>query len=101
LAFVAPFSPNAADGRILVRRAFETRYIPLAFAYPSFARSGFMGEVGAPRTTSPPSAFVSEGAGMVVRQVFLPGRIEEPAVAADRWLQERCAEYGKTGTYFR
>ena len=25
-------------------------YIPLAFPYPSFAPSGFMGEMGAPRT---------------------------------------------------
>jgi len=37
-------------GEILVRNAFDTRYIPLAFAYPSFAPSGFMGEMGAPRT---------------------------------------------------
>jgi hypothetical protein len=37
-------------GEILVRRVFETRYIPVAFAYPSFAPSGFMGEMGAPRT---------------------------------------------------
>ena len=37
-------------GEILVRNAFDTRYIPIAFAYPSFAPSGFMGEMGAPRT---------------------------------------------------
>jgi hypothetical protein len=47
----------AAAGRVLlaelnVRNAFDTRYIPLAFPYPSFAPSGFMGEMGAPRTIS-------------------------------------------------
>ena len=46
----------AAVGRfltaeLLIRNAFDTRYIPLAFPYPSFATvSGFMGEMGAPRT---------------------------------------------------
>jgi hypothetical protein len=33
-----------------VRNAFDTRYIPLAFPYASFAPSGFMGQMGAPRT---------------------------------------------------
>jgi iron complex outermembrane receptor protein len=47
----------AASGRFLlaelnVRNAFDTKYIPLAFPYPSFAPSGFMGEMGAPRTVS-------------------------------------------------
>jgi iron complex outermembrane receptor protein len=37
---------------LMVRNAFDTRYIPLAFPYPSFAPSGFMGEMGAPRTVS-------------------------------------------------
>ncbi len=37
-------------GEVFVRNAFDTRYIPLAFPYPSFAPSGFMGEMGAPRT---------------------------------------------------
>jgi iron complex outermembrane receptor protein len=38
-------------GELLIRNAFNTEYIPLAFPYPSFARiSGFMGEMGAPRT---------------------------------------------------
>ncbi|MGH9159126.1 MAG: TonB-dependent receptor [Vicinamibacteraceae bacterium] len=37
-------------GELLVRNAFDTRYIPLAFAYQGFAPSGFMGEMGAPRT---------------------------------------------------
>jgi len=46
----------AAVGRfltaeLLIRNAFDTHYIPLAFPYPSFAPvSGFMGEMGAPRT---------------------------------------------------
>jgi iron complex outermembrane receptor protein len=35
---------------IVVRNAFDTRYIPLAFPYASFAPSGFVGEMGAPRT---------------------------------------------------
>ena len=39
-------------GELVIRNAFDTRYIPLAFAYPSFAPSGFMGEMGAPRTVS-------------------------------------------------
>jgi len=33
-----------------VRNAFDTEYIPLAFAYPGLAPSGFLGEMGAPRT---------------------------------------------------
>jgi iron complex outermembrane receptor protein len=33
-----------------VRNAFNTRYIPIAFAYPGLAPSGFVGESGAPRT---------------------------------------------------
>jgi iron complex outermembrane receptor protein len=37
-------------GEVFVRNAFDTRYIPLAFPYASFAPSGFMGEMGAPRT---------------------------------------------------
>jgi hypothetical protein len=37
-------------GELLIRNAFDTRYIPLAFPYPGFAASGFMGEMGAPRT---------------------------------------------------
>jgi iron complex outermembrane receptor protein len=31
------------------KNAFDTRYIPIAFAYGSFAPSGFVGEMGAPR----------------------------------------------------
>ena len=33
-----------------VRNAFDTRYIPVAFEYPAFAPSGFVGEMGRPRT---------------------------------------------------
>jgi iron complex outermembrane receptor protein len=37
-------------GEVMLRNAFDTRYIPLAFAYRNFAPSGFVGEMGAPRT---------------------------------------------------
>lgn len=33
-----------------VRNAFDTHYVPVAFAYPGLAPSGFIGESGAPRT---------------------------------------------------
>jgi iron complex outermembrane receptor protein len=33
-----------------MRNAFDTRYIPTAFSYPGLAPSGFVGEIGAPRT---------------------------------------------------
>ena len=33
-----------------VRNAFDTAYIPVAFAYGPFAPSGFVGESGRPRT---------------------------------------------------
>jgi iron complex outermembrane recepter protein len=33
-----------------IKNAFDTRYIPLAFAYGPFAPSGFVGEMGRPRT---------------------------------------------------
>jgi len=33
-----------------IRNAFDTRYIPTAFAYPGLAPSGFVGESGRPRT---------------------------------------------------
>jgi len=33
-----------------VRNAFDTHYIPVAFAYGALAPSGFIGEMGAPRT---------------------------------------------------
>jgi len=37
-------------GEVWVRNAFDTRYIPVAFAYSALAPSGFVGEMGAPRT---------------------------------------------------
>lgn len=33
-----------------IRNAFDTRYVPTAFAYPGLAPSGFVGEPGRPRT---------------------------------------------------
>jgi iron complex outermembrane receptor protein len=34
-----------------IRNAFDTHYVPVAFAFdPQLARSGFLGESGAPRT---------------------------------------------------
>lgn len=33
-----------------VRNAFDTRYIPIAFAFPGLAPSGFVAEMGRPRT---------------------------------------------------
>jgi iron complex outermembrane receptor protein len=32
------------------RNAFDTRYVPIAFAYPGLAASGYVGEMGAPVT---------------------------------------------------
>lgn len=37
-------------GEVWVKNAFDTRYIPVAFAYGPFAPSGFVGEMGRPRT---------------------------------------------------
>jgi iron complex outermembrane receptor protein len=39
-------------GELLIRNAFDTPYIPFAFPYPNFTRSGFIGELGAPRTVT-------------------------------------------------
>jgi iron complex outermembrane receptor protein len=33
-----------------VRNAFDERYIPVLFPFPNFAPSGYVGELGAPRT---------------------------------------------------
>ena len=33
-----------------MKNAFDTRYVPVAFPYPGFAPSGFLGEQGRPRT---------------------------------------------------
>jgi iron complex outermembrane receptor protein len=35
---------------VWVKNAFDTRYVPVAFAYGSLAPSGFIGEMGRPRT---------------------------------------------------
>ena len=35
---------------VFVRNAFDTVYVPFALPYPTFAPSGFLGELGAPRT---------------------------------------------------
>lgn len=37
-------------GELWLRNAFETRYVPIAIPYPGFAPSGFIGEMGKPRT---------------------------------------------------
>ena len=44
-----------ARGRFLfaegwIRNAFDTQYIPVAFAYGPLAPSGYIGEMGRPRT---------------------------------------------------
>ena len=48
------FRGGVRGGRLFaeawVRNAFDTRYIPVAFPYPNFAASGFVGENGPPRT---------------------------------------------------
>jgi outer membrane receptor protein involved in Fe transport len=41
-----------SDAAIFAPNALDTHYIPVAFPYPNFAPSGFMGEMGAPRTIS-------------------------------------------------
>jgi iron complex outermembrane receptor protein len=38
------------SGELWLRNAFDTRYVPIAIPYPGFARSGFIGESGRPRT---------------------------------------------------
>lgn len=52
---LANFRAGVRCGRALffegwVRNAFDTFYVPTAFAYPGLAASGFIGESGAPRT---------------------------------------------------
>jgi iron complex outermembrane receptor protein len=37
-------------GEAWMRNAFDTRYVPTAFAFPGLTPSGFIGELGAPRT---------------------------------------------------
>jgi hypothetical protein len=36
-------------GEVFLRNAFQTRYVPIAIPY-QFAQSGFIGEMGRPRT---------------------------------------------------
>ena len=50
-----PISAPACAARLVfveawMRNAFDTKYIPVAFAYGAFAPSGFIGEMGRPRT---------------------------------------------------
>jgi iron complex outermembrane receptor protein len=51
---LANFRTGVRGGRLFaeawVRNAFDTRYIPVAFEYSNFAPSGFVGEMGPPRT---------------------------------------------------
>jgi iron complex outermembrane receptor protein len=51
---LANFRTGVRGGRLFaeawVRNAFDTRYIPVAFSYANFAPSGFVGEMGPPRT---------------------------------------------------
>ena len=37
-------------GEVWIRNAFDTHYIPVAFAYGPLAPSGYIGEMGRPRT---------------------------------------------------
>jgi outer membrane receptor protein involved in Fe transport len=46
---------GGARGRYLfaeawIKNAFDTHYVPVAFAYGQLAPSGFIGEMGRPRT---------------------------------------------------
>jgi iron complex outermembrane receptor protein len=51
---LASFRAGARGRRLFaeawIRNAFDTRYVPIAFAYPGLAPSGFVAEAGAPRT---------------------------------------------------
>lgn len=46
----ATVSRGLLTGELFIRNAFDTRYVPIAFPFPNFAPSGFIGELGAPRT---------------------------------------------------
>lgn len=48
--FRAGIRGRALFGEAWIRNAFDTRYVPVAFAYPGLAPSGFVGESGIPRT---------------------------------------------------
>ncbi len=51
---LANFRAGARARRVFaefwIRNAFDTKYVPVAFAYPGIAPSGFVGEPGKPRT---------------------------------------------------
>ena len=46
----AAFAASCFFAEAWIRNAFNTTYIPVAFAYGPLAPSGFIGENGAPRT---------------------------------------------------
>jgi iron complex outermembrane recepter protein len=46
----AGFKARAFVAEAWMKNAFDTRYIPVAFAYPGLAPSGYVGENGRPRT---------------------------------------------------
>jgi iron complex outermembrane receptor protein len=48
--FRAGLRRSRVFAELWLRNAFDTHYIPVAFAYPGLAPSGFVGESGAPRT---------------------------------------------------
>ena len=48
--FRAGLRSGRVFGETWVRNAFDTQYVPVAFAYPGLAPSGFVGEPGRPRT---------------------------------------------------
>jgi iron complex outermembrane receptor protein len=47
--FRAGLRGRYAFAEVWVKNAFDKQYIPIAFAYPGLAPSGFIGEMGAPR----------------------------------------------------
>jgi iron complex outermembrane receptor protein len=51
---LANFRAGARGARLFaeawIKNAFDTRYVPVAFPFPGFAPSGFIGEPGRPRT---------------------------------------------------
>ena len=48
--FRAGIKKGPLFGEAWIRNAFDTSYVPIAFAYPGLAPSGFVGEPGRPRT---------------------------------------------------
>ena len=49
-SFRAGVRTKSVHAEAWMKNAFDTRYIPVAFAYGSLAPSGFIGEMGRPRT---------------------------------------------------